>query len=268
MNRSSRRDRGFVLLIVLWTMVLLAVLMGHLTASGRSESQLARNLRNDAITEASADAAIYETVYHLMAPGNAHWQPAGTYVLAVPHGIAEVRIENLTGRVNPNTASPELLAALMQAIGFEQRISASIAAAIVDWRSPGRMRAARVQQQYREAGRDYAPPGTPVRDVQELSGVLGMTADILANLAPHLTIFSEGDPDPAFADPMVLEALRQLGEGDAAASVGQNDNLFVAITAAARGPQATRFARQAVVRITLSPRGRGWHVLAWDRVSI
>jgi general secretion pathway protein K len=262
------RERGFALLIVLWTMALLVLIMVQLTASGRSEAQLARNLRNDAIAEAAADAAIYEAIYHLMAPGSAHWFPGGSYVLAEPHGVAEVRIENLAGRVNPNIASPELLTALLQAMGFEQRLSASLAAGIVDWRSPGRRRQTRVAPQYAAAGRDYAPPGTPVRDVQELSGVLGMTPDILASLAPHLTVFSTGDPDPAFADPIVLQALRQLGETDVAVDVGQNDDLFVAITAAARGPQASRFTRQAVVRISLAPRGRRWHVLAWDPAGL
>ena len=262
------RERGFALLIVLWTMALLVLIMLQLTASGRSEAQLARNLRSDAITEASADAAIYEAVYHLMAPGNAHWLPTGSYVVAVPHGTAEVRIENLAGRINPNIASPELLTALLRAMGWEPRVSASIAAAIVDWRSPGRSRQTRIAPQYRAAGRDYAPPGTPIRDVQELSGVLGMTPDMLASLAPHLTVFSAGDPDPAFADAVVLEALRQLGEAEAAVDIGQNDDLFVAITAAARGPQASRFTRQAVVGISLAQRGRRWHVLAWDPVRL
>jgi len=39
------RQRGFALLIVLWSMALLALLLTQVTATGRSETQLADNLR-------------------------------------------------------------------------------------------------------------------------------------------------------------------------------------------------------------------------------
>jgi general secretion pathway protein K len=55
-------QRGFALLIVLWTMVLLALLVAQFTTTGRTEVQVATNLRANAATEAAADGAIYQTI--------------------------------------------------------------------------------------------------------------------------------------------------------------------------------------------------------------
>jgi general secretion pathway protein K len=258
-----KRERGFALLIVLWTMALLTLLLIQLTASGRSETQLARNFRNNAVTEAAADGAIYETVYNLMRSGNARWTTEGRHTLAVPHGIAEITINNLAGRINPNLSAPELLTATLRELGVEERPAAALGTAIVEWRSPGR-RATRASQ-YQSAGRDYAPPGRPIADLQELSGVLGMTPHILAGLTPHLSLYNPNDPDPAFADAVVLQALRSVGEGDPIPEIGQQNDLVVAILVRVTGPEAAHCTRSAVIRITRSAVGRSWHVLAWNQ---
>ena len=56
------RQRGFALLIVLWTMGLLALLVAQFTATGRGEVQMATNLRANAVTQAAADGAVYEAM--------------------------------------------------------------------------------------------------------------------------------------------------------------------------------------------------------------
>jgi general secretion pathway protein K len=259
---NTRRERGFALLIVLWTMALLSLLMIELVAIGRTETQLARNLRSSAVAEGAADGAIYETVYNLMRSDGPRWKPQGHYTLRLPRGIAEVSIENLAGRINPNLAGSELLAATLRELGVEDRLAATLATEIVEWRSPGR-RAAMRTVQYQGAGRDYAPPGRPIGDLQELSGILHMTPPILAALSPHLSLFRSEDPDPAFADPVVLGALRFVGEGEPIIDVGQANDVVVAITATAIGPGEARCTRSAVVRVTRSTPGRSWHVLAW-----
>ncbi len=42
---TPRSERGFVLLLVLWTLALLALIGTQVTAAGRSEAQVATNLR-------------------------------------------------------------------------------------------------------------------------------------------------------------------------------------------------------------------------------
>ncbi len=89
-----------------------------------------------------------------------------------------------------------------------------------------------------------------------------MTPALLAALAPHLTLYSDGDPDPAAADPVVRAALRDVGYGARADRAALQT---VRITAAARRGDA-RAVRSAVIRIGASSNGRGWRILAWEGV--
>ena len=52
-----RRSGGFALLIVLWTLVLIAFIVARMTASGRTEIRIAGNLVADAVTAAAGDGA-------------------------------------------------------------------------------------------------------------------------------------------------------------------------------------------------------------------
>jgi Tfp pilus assembly protein PilX len=65
-NRSTAdlsRDGGFALLTVLWTVALLALLTTRTAAAGRTEAQLAGNLRDAAAADVVADGAAHEAVY-------------------------------------------------------------------------------------------------------------------------------------------------------------------------------------------------------------
>ncbi len=264
-RRGGTRDHGFALLIVLWTMVLLALLVTRITSYGRAEAQVAANLRGGAVVEAAADAAVNATLFHLLASGNQRWAPAGRRRLLMPGAEVDVTLENLAGRVNLNTAPPELLQALLDVLGTLPDQSVALAAAILDWRTPGqrpRPGGAKAPQ-YREAGRGYGPPGAPFRAVDELGDVLGMAPALLARLRPHVTIWGDGNPDPASADAVVLTALRALGRDGLAPGGGGSDVVVVAITADAAGPNSSRFARRAVVEITPTRNSRPWRVLEW-----
>jgi general secretion pathway protein K len=265
----SRAERGFALLIVLWTLVLLAVLITGLSATGRNEAQLASNMRGSAAAQAEADGAIYAAIFHLIDTSPAHWEPGGPpRMMRLPRGVAEVRIEPLNGRVNPNTASAELLLALLRGVGADPHVAAPLAAAIVDWRTPGTQPhpGGAKAPQYRAAGRPVAPPGSAFQSLGELGDVLGMTPDLLVRLVPHLSLYPETDPDPALADPVVRQAIVDVEGIDATStpSGGPDDPVAVEIAAFATDASGGRANRRAVVRIGESSDGRRWRILAWD----
>jgi general secretion pathway protein K len=263
---SPARDRGFALLIVLWTMVLLALLAMRIAASGRTEARLASNLRDAAIAEAAADASIQESLFHLLATDGQRWEPSGRYRIALRDAVAEVDVENLAGRVNPNAVSPELLRALLMTLGVDSQRATALADAIADWRMPGRYarpHGAKMRQ-YRAAGRDYGPPGAPFQSVDELGAVLGMTPELLALLRPHLTLWWDDNPDPALADPVVLAALQATGDADFWREDDRPQALVVSLTAEATGPRGSRFTRRAVMAISATPRDSSWRILAWE----
>jgi general secretion pathway protein K len=263
---TARRQRGFALLIVLWTLVLLTLLGTQIVARGHGEAQLAGNLRSAAVAEAAADGAVEEAIFHLLDGSSRRWAAdSAMHLVRFPGATVEVRIEDEAGKINPNVASPALLRALLVRVGAASASAASLAAAIADWRSagptPGALGAKAAQ--YAAAGRDYGPPGAPFQSLDELGEVLGMTPELLARLRPHLTLFSQSDPVAAAADAVVAMALRDAG-GPPKPMAGGRLQVAV-ITALAQGPDGARFARRAVVRISGDVRERPWKILAWTR---
>lgn len=251
-RKAIVRDEGFALLIVLWTMVLLALLVTGITGTGRTEAQLASNLRVNAQLQATADGAMYDTIFHALT--------SGVTVGETVRGSTRIRIEDDAGKVNPNTASRPLLQALLRHVGVADGVDGSLAAAIADWRdnnsspTPDGAKAS----QYIAAGKAYGPPQEPFQSVAELANVLGMTPDLLSRLTPHLSIYNTGEPQLAFADPVVVAALRDIAGDQGAAAPSAAGTRTVAITAMVGGPNAARFVRRADVRI-----GPGYSILTW-----
>lgn len=263
------RSSGFALLIVLWTLVLVAFIVAHVTASGRTEVRIAGNLVANAVAGAAADGAIFATIFNLMDPkSEQHLAPDNTpRELTIGDSRVVVRIENEAGRINPNWASPALLEALLHVSGSNPESARRLAAAIGEWAGSAPILApptARLAE-YRAAGLDYGPPGAPLETLDELARVLGMTPAILAAIRPHLTLFGPPEPSPATTDQVVAAALAELTlAGGATSSVNQMppDVLTVRITALAAGRDNARVTRSAVVRFgAMLP--RGYVVLAW-----
>jgi Tfp pilus assembly protein PilX len=66
-SAECRRNGGFALIIVLWTLVLIGFIVAHLTASGRTEIRIAGNLVANSASQAAADGAIFEAIFNLSA---------------------------------------------------------------------------------------------------------------------------------------------------------------------------------------------------------
>jgi general secretion pathway protein K len=265
---SRRRDSGFALLIVLWTLVLIAFLVLHLTATGRTEIRIADNLVANAVAAAAADGAVSEAIFNLSNPRPEQRWPVGgsPQVLTVGDCRVVVRLEDEAARVNPNLASPALMEALLRGLGSDPGNARQIADAIADWvgSSATPKTADVLEAAYRAAGRDYAPPGTPFETLDELGRVLGVTPALYAALKPHLTLFGPAEPQPG-ADPVVAAAvaqLPQLGGTPTPTAAAPQDVLTVRIIATAAGPGNAHVTRSAVVRIG-STLPQGYAVLAW-----
>ena len=252
---------GFALLIVLWSVVLLALLAMGITATGRSQTQLAGNVRRAAAAQAAADGGVYAAAFHASdAPARAwladtqpHVEPFGAYRLTI-------RIADEDRKINPNYASPELLQALMVAAGADRSTAANVAQAIADWHAPGARDP--LVALYRTAGLAAAPTGEPFASVDEVGLVLGMTPDLLARLRPHLSIYAEGTLNFAQADPVIQAAMRSLGRGDVQPEVVRPTVLD--ITCDAQGRDGSRFIRHAVVALGQDRNGELFRTLAWE----
>jgi general secretion pathway protein K len=265
---SLRRSSGFALLIVLWTLVLIAFVVLHLTASGRTEIRIADNLVDNAVAAAAADGAISEAIFNLSNPSPDQRWPLDrvAHLLTIGHSRVAVRLEDEAARVNPNLASPALMEALLRAVGGDPDSARRLAAAIADWvgSAPTPRPQEALSGDYRAAGLDYGPPGAPFETMDELGRVLGMTPELLAQLRPHLTLYGPAEPTAAQADPVVAAALATIPQLTAASPVGAapTDLLTVRILAEAIGPGNARVDRAAIARIG-SNLPQGYIVLAW-----
>jgi general secretion pathway protein K len=259
---SPRDERGFVLLVVLWTVAILALLLSGLAAASRVDIRLSENRRGEATARAAADAVLSETILEQLRSGT---------IVPGPRRFGAARVDidvrNLSGRINPNLASVDLLKAFLVALGVNQQEAESLAAAIVDWRSSGpdpSPHGAKTPQ-YLAAGLTYSPPGRPFESVAEVGDVLGMTQTLLAAMRPYLTIWTTAEPIAAFADPLVIEALRGSGASPAvAAAANVREAQVMEIIGEVSMNGAPRVTRRAVVRIGYTADGRGWRVLKWD----
>lgn len=267
---KRHQSGGFALIIVLWTLVLIAFIVAQLTSSGRTEVRIAGNLVADAVADAADGGAIFAAVFNLSDPNPAQrWALDGTvHELTIGNSRVMVRLEDEAGRINPNLASPALLEALLRVTGSEPESARRLAGTIGEW--VGSAPVARPQNavlaDYSAAGLDYGPPSAPIETLDELGRVIGMTPVVLAAIRPHLTLFGPPEPNPASADPVVAAALAQASPPSQAQPIAPNqpplDLLTVRIEASAVGPSNARVSKTAIVRVGAMLPG-GYAVLAW-----
>ena len=112
----------------------------------------------------------------------------------------------------------------------------------------------------------HARPQMPFHDVNELAFVTGMTADILALLKPHVTVWSTYGPGPMSADPVVRAAVADVRSegGELPNDQNYDRGATVAITATATSADGGRFTRYAVLRFDPNDIERPCRILAWD----
>ncbi len=267
-RKRGQRERGFALLIVMWGLVLPALVAARVLSTGRMEAQLAGNLRDAAVAESAADGAIDRTIYNLMGAGEVRWPPQGRFHVTVAGAPVDITVRNLTGRINPNVATPELLQALLTRFDLSKATAEALAAAILEWRAPGPRLATAKAADYARADRTDAPLEKPFRSLDDLGAVLGMTPELLARLRPHLTVWWRSDPDMAYADPVVLAALRSIGTV-APTVVGPPRTIqAVEIVATAAAPGGARFSRSADAIIDSAEGHGSWRVVAWRELAL
>jgi len=269
-ERRSGRERGFVLLLVLWTLALVALIGTQVTAAGRSETQIAGNLKAAAVAEAAADAAVSEAALHLLDASQARWVAGGVYLARLPQANVDIGITDEARRLPVNTAPVALLTAVVRLAGADPHTAKVLASQIADWRSPAPLplKLGAKAPQYAAAGRMFGPPNRSIRSLSELRLVLGMTPGLLARLAPHLSAYTETSPVPAMADPLVRAAMAEVALEGISPLAFQEAGVF-RVVAAANSVGGGRFVRRAVIRLSgaggssagASP--RAFDVLAW-----
>ena len=224
------RNRGFALILVIWSLVLLASLATGFSHAVRHETRVAADMSAIARAEATATAALNTTVLALgSSDREARWQADGrTHLIPWPGATVTVRVQSESGRIDINRSPPELLAGL-----FSQLLTGSdpeaLADAVIDWRDkddiPGP--AGAEKEAYSQAGYAYEPSNGAFYSVNELSQVMGFDSAMVETVKPYLTVHS-GQPriNAASADLVVLAAIPEVDRATAQAFIEQRESVL------------------------------------------
>jgi general secretion pathway protein K len=260
------RQRGFALLIVLWTMGLLALLVSQFTTSGRTETRIAANLRANAAVQAAADGALYEAILRLI---QGVWAPDGhVHVIRVEGGVVEIHISNQATKLNPNMASAPVLQRLMTTLGIDPGKAGSLAQAMVDWRSAGprSLSGGSKLSQYQAAGLSYGPANQRFDSVEEIGQVVGMTPALVARIKPFLSVYQESDAAGMDDSQPGVPDRTSATDRDGWYFGSTGRVMVVAVSAEAVGLQGGRFTRGAIVRLRADPSldQAPYELLTWE----
>jgi general secretion pathway protein K len=213
-QQLAQRDRqqGVALLLVLWACTLLAILLGGYAALARTEGLQARYQFAQTQAHYAAEAGIMRAFYGLQDPQIKNRWIGDGRVYAFQYGDAKISITAFSesGKVDLNTATPEVLQGLFQAAGMDQAQAQTLAGKVVEWRTPSLLPAdvSARRAAYAAAGLNYGPRSAAFVSIEELQLVLGMPPAIYRVVAPDITIWSgNATPDTNTAPPLALAAI-------------------------------------------------------------
>lgn len=209
------RQRGVVLVMVLWLVVLLSLIAASYSRITRTEvgamTQRVHQLKAKAIAEAAVQLVINDL---LKSESERPWE-AEQQTVSYGEGRVLISVQNTTGLVDLNTASPELLLRLLAVLDVADDAKIHLVDAIVDWRDKDGVRRSygAEDSEYALQGLAYGAKDGPFNALSELQNVLGMDNDSYGKLAAHLTLFSQKNKiNPQFASAELLRITTGLDE--------------------------------------------------------
>jgi general secretion pathway protein K len=210
------RERGMVLIIVLWVITLLSVMAGSFAYSMRTATRLVTYGVEQAQARTLAEAGIAYAMLHILADSQ---QASGARAWPVDGSVQEwqfgpgqlrIAIVDAAGLIDLNHAERSLLSGLLNSAGVEGEPLERLLDAIEDWRDPDDLKHVNgaEAEDYLAAGRSAGPKNAPFDGVAELQQVLGMTPAIYQRIAKGLTVYSrQSGIDPSVAPAALLRVL-------------------------------------------------------------
>lgn len=299
--RAEPADRGFILIVVLSAIGVLALVAVSFAQITSSHVRAAASAVQSAGAEALADAGVQLAILDLV-PNQRTGTQRRRFALDGSAQVCDagdgnrisIAVQDEAGKVDVNYADERLLRALLAGLGVPA--NGAVADAILDFRDADNDRRPQGAEraEYLAAGRAQGPKNGPLSVVDELEQVLGLNAAIVAELRPHVTVYSgqsaidqssasaaliailargharagvfttvePATPRDVTAEPEPDDPPRQLP----AEFVGGAGRQFFSIRSEARAGRAL-FVREAVVQLG-NAGGRPYTVLRWYRGAL
>jgi len=265
-RRGQRRDQGFVLVVVIWLSGLLSAFAISVTVSVRSHALYARNAMTEVRAKGIADGLVQLTALQIANAEDAPF-PDGRWLACIwPDGAqAWVAVQEQSGLVDLNTASPRLLAALFEGLGLPPAEAEEMVSAMRDFRDADSISDFGRDEPVVYPGRDFGPKNAPFEAVEELDQLPGMTPALFAELRSLTTIHTQQTGLYFGTAPERLLQVLGLSRTSVAGlpfSSPRSSNVS-SIRVAAQINDSTRFVRHATIERTDQPL-RPFVILNWD----
>jgi type II secretory pathway component PulK len=257
---------GFALVMVIWISGFLAVFAISVTVSVRSHALFARNATSEVLAKGIADGLVQLTALQVAYADGAPPQD-GTWQACLWFDTAQawVAVQDQSGLVDLNTASPRLITALLEGIGLTQVQAADMSAAMRDFRDADDVADFGQSEAEAYSGRNFGPKNAPFEAVEELDQLPGMTPALFAELRDLTTVFTRQTGFDFGTAPERLLKVLQISRTSVAglSFASPRSSRVSAITVAVQINDNTRFVRRAMIERTDQPL-RPFVVLSWD----
>lgn len=228
-----KRDGGFALIAVLLVMAMVGVIGAEFAYSMRLEAASVRAYKDTLVAAHLAEAAVEQAIREIAGEGAyvATDDDGGLTFYArdrrplkrlprdkVPLGAGHFsyRLTDEEARLNLNTASPDRVGRLFEALGIDKIERDAIIASIQDWRDPNedhRLNGAESEDTYLKLPLPYRSKNANLDSVNELLQIKGVTPAMLGGvdgkpgLADVVTVKTPGQVNINTAGPVVMRAL-------------------------------------------------------------
>ena len=214
MTRDNRQS-GVVLVLTLWAIVLLSALGMAASTTFRGFAGVIGVSQDKVKAEALLDAGLEAAASIVGRLDDKQPLAAQDFDVGLATGTVHIKLSDENGRIDINKAPVKVLSSLLQYAGAED--ANAIANSIDAWRrrdQPGAAanppgNATATPAPAPAAGTGAKGPDNPpsFNDVRQLAQTPGMTADMLAAIAPLITVFGDAKVNALTASPEVLAAL-------------------------------------------------------------
>ena len=193
------RARGFILIVVIWLVALLALMSGAFVRSVqghvRSSAVHSQLARAETIADSGFALAVLDLAESRAAPGRERRFPVNGKAVTCQLGGSDritVRVKDAGGLINLNTAGERLLQAFFIGLGASREIASRRADLLLDFRDADHDRRLNGAErpEYRATGRSYGPKNAPLDSLDELSQILEFDAELIEQVLPYVTIHS------------------------------------------------------------------------------
>jgi general secretion pathway protein K len=210
----SDRQRGVVLVTVLWLIALLSALAIAASITFRGFASVVALDRDRVQAEALLTGGIEAAVHTIDSLGEAPLNELET-TMTLATGSVRTRLSDEGGRIDIGKAPVEVLAALFRSVGASVRDADAIAVAIASLRNPTDAAVGATDRPQAPAGPPGAP-GVPVKkanaelpftDIRQLALISGIAPDWVTAITPLATVYGNETVNPLSAPAQVIAAL-------------------------------------------------------------